>query len=78
MLNALYHVYLLALGEFNNEDYEYGTKLNEQNKGYKDWQWALLNIYFIGATFIFLIHLMNMLIAIMGETFGSNNSIKDK
>ena len=34
--------------------------------------------YFIAATFLFLIHLLNMLIAIMGETFAKNNEIQDQ
>ena len=75
MFNALYHIYLLALGEFNTDDYEYGT---DGDSLVMKWQWAFINFYFISATFIFLIHLMNMLIAIMGETFGKNNEIQDQ
>jgi hypothetical protein len=33
---------------------------------------------FIFASFLLLIHLLNMLIAIMGETFAQNNEIKKK
>ena len=35
-------------------------------------------LYFILASFMLLIHLLNMLIAIMGETFSNNNEIKHK
>ena len=63
---ALQHVYLLALGEFNLDDYELGDGTD----------YFLLWIFFIGASFFLLIHLLNMLIAIMGETFGKFNEIK--
>ena len=60
------HVYLLALGEFGLDDYELG----ESNV----YPWFM--VYFILASFMLLIHLLNMLIAIMGETFSNNNEIK--
>jgi hypothetical protein len=37
---------------------------------------AFLWIFFIVASFFLLIHLLNMLIAIMGETFAKTNEIK--
>jgi hypothetical protein len=60
------HVYLLALGEFNLEDYEIGSGAD----------FVLLWIFFIMASFFLLIHLLNMLIAIMGETFAKFNEIR--
>ena len=63
---AIRHVYLLALGEFNLEDYEYG------NGG----SFVVLWIMFALASFLLLLHLLNMLIAIMGETFAVNNEVK--
>ena len=39
-------------------------------------QKIILTIYFLFATFFFMIHLFNMLIAIMGEAFSANNEIK--
>lgn len=62
------HVYLLALGEFGLDDYELG--------GGATYGWFM--VYFVLASFILLIHLLNMLIAIMGETFSNNNEIKHK
>ena len=60
------HVYLLALGEFNLEDYDLGDGSDN----------FLLWLFFVGASFFLLIHLLNMLIAIMGDTFGKFNEIK--
>jgi len=71
---ALDHIYLLALGEFDTDSYSYGMD-GKTASDYVNFQRFLINFYFIIATFIFLIHLMNMLIAIMGETFGKNNEI---
>jgi hypothetical protein len=56
----------LALGEFNLEDYELGDGSD----------YLLLWIFFVSASFFLLIHLLNMLIAIMGETFAKFNEIK--
>ena len=64
---ALKHVYLLALGEFNLKDYELGDGTDK----------LLLWILFVSASFFLLIHLLNMLIAIMGETFVKFNEIKN-
>lgn len=36
-----------------------------------------MTILFVTASFFLLIHLLNMLIAIMGETFSENNETKD-
>jgi hypothetical protein len=63
---ALQHVYLLALGEFNLDDYDLGDGSDS----------LLLWFFFISASFFLLIHLLNMLIAIMGETFGKFNEVK--
>ena len=37
----------------------------------------ILLLLFVGLSFFMCIHLLNMLIAIMGETFGANNETKD-
>ena len=67
-IGALQHVYFLSLGEFDDEAYEIGDGS----------QYGLLWFYFIICSFFLLIHLLNMLIAIMGETFGTNNELKKK
>jgi hypothetical protein len=63
----LHNIYLLALGDFNTDEYEMGEKSK-----------PILWFLFIIASFLLLIHLLNMLIAIMGETFAQNNEIKKK
>ena len=65
---ALKNIYLLGLGDFNTDDYEMGDGSSS----------FILWLFFIVSSFILLIHLLNMLIAIMGETFGQNNEIKKK
>ena len=65
---SIKYMYLLALGEFGFDDFELGN--GDQGK----WLW----LYFEIASFVILVHLMNMLIAVMGETFSSNNEIKDR
>ena len=65
-IGSFQHVYLLALGEFDVEYYEAG------DGNYT----IILWIMFVLASFLLLIHLLNMLIAIMGETFAANNETK--
>ena len=60
------HVYRLALGDFNLDMY------SEGNDNY-----LVLIMFWTFASFLLLIHLLNMLIAIMGETFSVNNEVKD-
>ena len=67
-VGALQNIYLLGLGDFNTDDYGMGD-------GSSGW---ILWLLFITSSFILLIHLLNMLIAIMGETFAQNNEIKKK
>jgi len=67
-IGSMQHVYMLALGEFDDDAYEMGDGS----------QTTLLWFYFIICSFFLLIHLLNMLIAIMGETFGTNNELKKK
>ena len=57
MLNLLLNQYLLALGEFNFDNF------SDQPQA------ALCYILFIGATFFTQITMLNMLIAIMGDSF---------
>ena len=58
---------LLTLGEFEL-GYELGDDLYDR---------IMLWILFWLAAFLLLIHLLNMLIAIMGESFSNDNSIRD-
>ena len=52
-------MYLVALGDFDEDAYSEGD-----NK-------IVIWIMFLSASFILLVVFMNMLIAIMGDTFGS-------
>jgi len=65
---SIRYMYLLALGEFGFDDFKKGDKTMGK------WLW----LYFLIASFVILVHLMNMLIAVMGETFSSNNEVKDR
>ena len=58
---------MLALGEFGTGAFETGQSVKVT---------VILKLYFALASFLLLIHLLNMLIAIMGETFAANNEIK--
>ena len=64
LMGSMQHVFLLALGEFNLEDYDLGGNT---------YDYFVLWILFVAASFVLLIHLLNMLIAIMGESFAQNN-----
>ena len=57
VLNALLAMYLLSLGEFSFDGFSKGENSN------------LAWVFFVIATFLCLVVFMNMLIAIMGETF---------
>ena len=58
LLNAFYNQYMLTLGEFTIDEYD------DQPQVY------LCYIFFISATFFTQILFLNMLIAIMGDTYG--------
>jgi len=64
LMGSMQHVFLLALGEFNLEDYDLGGN---------NYDYFVLWMLFVAASFVLLIHLLNMLIAIMGESFAQNN-----
>jgi len=44
----------------------------------KDSYWVELTVLYFFSSFILFIHLFNMLIALMGDIFKSNNDVKDK
>lgn len=59
------HVYTSSLGELSTETY------------YGDDQWPILFFLLIFMTFFMSIHLLNMLIAMMGESFTTNHEAGD-
>lgn len=60
-LSSFNHVYTSSLGELDTETY------------YEDEMQPVLLILFIFMSFFMTIHLLNMLIAMMGESFAKNN-----
>ena len=65
MLGAVTHVYLASLGEFDVEFY-FGHQMT-----------VICMIVFLALSFFMCIHMLNMLIAIMGEIFSNNNENKE-
>lgn len=65
MPNSIWYVWLLLLGDYSYDTYEYGNGA----------QLYQLNLLFVCTAFIIQIHLLNMLIAIMGNTFAERNEI---
>ncbi len=65
ILNMLLNQYLLALGEFNIDEFRNGG------------QTELCYVYFVLAAFITQLTMLNMLIAIMGDTFERITDQKD-
>lgn len=59
-------MYLLSLGEFDMDGYKEGPNV------------AFAWFFFILATFVILVVFMNMLIAMMGETFGNVQLIQEE
>ena len=64
---GLYNNYLIALGEFPIGDWNQEDSI----------ELVIMTAFFIGATFFAQILLLNMLIAIMGSTFGEVTSKKE-
>lgn len=63
--DLLFNQYLLSLGEFNMDGFETSPQL------------VICYLFFIGATFITQITMLNMLIAIMGDTFDRITEAKE-
>jgi hypothetical protein len=68
---ALQYVYLMSLGETGEGDDNYIKGNNPSSQ-------IILWVLFILLTFTVCIHLLNMLIAIMGETFTENNEVAEQ
>jgi len=64
-LNVVFNQYMLSLGEFDLDNYE--------GEGSDALVWTV----FIATTFITQITFLNMLIAIMGDTFARVSEVKD-
>jgi len=66
IVGAIEHVYLSSLGEFDTEAYTESEMMT-----------PILFILFLGLSFYMQIVLLNMLIAIMGDTFNRINEIRE-
>ena len=60
LFNSIFHVYKSSLGDFSTGSY------------FIDDQWVFMVVLYLGVSVFMLILLMNMLIALMGETFSQN------
>jgi hypothetical protein len=67
---AIQYIYLLCLGEISADDANFSK--GDQSQFYIGW------ILFIASTFIILVTMMNMLIAIMGTTFENNMEVEEE
>jgi hypothetical protein len=63
--DALIHAYLTGLGDFNKDNYSEGNSI-------------VVWIFFLSATVLVQLVFMNMLIAIMGESFGRITAIQEQ
>lgn len=72
-LGAIYYVFMMCLGYFTFEGFE-KTKIGDgiYNSDY------VLYFVFILTAFTMIIHLLNMLIAIMGNTFSKREPVRDQ
>ena len=70
VMGAIDHVYLSSLGEFDTEAY-FGEDHSFNTMT------PILILLFVGLSFFMCIHLLNMLIAIMGESFSQNNEVRE-
>jgi hypothetical protein len=73
--NALIHAYLTGLGDFNKDTYVIYNDDGSIAAGDNN---ITVWIFFLGATFLVQLVFMNMLIAMMGESFGRINGILDQ
>jgi hypothetical protein len=64
-LGSFNHVYLSSLGEFETDTY------------YDNPMTSVLIFLFLAMSFLMCIHLLNMLIAIMGDIFSTNKENKE-
>ena len=70
LIGSLQYIYLMSLGELGADDDFFAQGKRSQE--------LVLWLLFLLATFTLCIHLLNMLIAIMGETFAKNSEAADQ
>lgn len=73
--NALIHAYLTGLGDFNKDNYALQDDNGNMATGDNN---VITWIFFLGATFLVQLVFMNMLIAMMGESFGRISGILEQ
>lgn len=67
LTGAFRFIYYVCLGAFDQDGFETGEKNSHL---------LILKILFFMVTFLFCVHMMNMLIAIMGDTFSQNKEVE--
>ena len=67
--NAIWFTYDIVLGNGSRANFDIGANNSQSDT---------LHLLFLFSTFILLIHLLNMLIAIMGESFGDRRAVADQ
>ena len=67
--SSMWYMHDLVLGTADHSNFEVG-----KNPSQKD----ILYVLYFFVTFLMLIHLTNMLIAIMGETFGKRREVSEQ
>ena len=72
---CFWYMYLVLLGAGEVDAFALSRK-DESGSNQNGTQEGILQFLYILSTFMLLIHLLNMLIAMMGETFGNFNEIK--
>ena len=65
---SLWYIWILALGGADTSGFD----------GCQDVECDILTGLFYLSTFVFMLHLFNMLIAIMGDTFAKNNEVQNQ
>lgn len=65
---SIWYIHDLILGESDRENFDLGNKPSQKD---------VLYTLYVFVTFLMLIHLTNMLIAIMGETFSKRREVAE-
>lgn len=74
VIGSLWHMWTLCIGNPNTDLYNIDAYLAGEEASTT----PIILVFFIFGSFMILIHLLNMLIAIMGESFAKNNQVAYK
>lgn len=71
-MESTFYMYKMILGDWSLFIFERNS-IGFDDSGWIEFEGLLVLAYFIGATFVTQIVVLNMLIAIMGQTFSNHN-----